>query len=130
MKRMIWNWVISSIALWLGVSILNPEVNIITPPWYNVCWVAALLGLTNVVVSIITALIKLLTLPVNVITMGCFGFFLSLVMNGVALYFVSTSLAPKIFQISTFSMGLTLAVLMSIFSSILTVILPFKSDKD
>ncbi|MEI6520996.1 MAG: phage holin family protein [bacterium] len=128
MKRMIWNWVISSIALWLGASILSPDVNITTPPWYNVCWVAALLGLTNVVVSIITALIKLLTLPVNILTLGCFGFFLSLVMNGVALYFVSTSLAPKVFHISTFSMGLALAVLMSIFSGILTVILPFKGD--
>lgn len=128
MRRILWNWVISSIALWLGATILYPEIKITTPPYYNIFWVAALLGLTNVLVSFLTALIKLLTLPVNVITMGCFGFFLSLVMNGTALYFVSTVMAPEIFHITSFYWGLTLAVLMSVFSSILTVILPFRSD--
>jgi uncharacterized membrane protein YvlD (DUF360 family) len=128
MRRIIWNWVISSLALWLGASILSPEIIITTPPWYNVCWVAALLGLTNVIVGFLTALIKLLTLPVNVITMGCFGFFLSLIMNGAALYFVSTVMVPEIFHISSFYWGMTLAVLMSIFSSILTIVLPFRKD--
>ncbi len=129
MRRIIWNWVISSIALWLGTSILSPEVSITTPPWYNIFWISALLGLTNVFVGLLTFLIKVLTLPINILTMGCFGFFISLIMNSIAIYFVSSNFAPTVFHVASFKTGFELALLMSIFSSILTMILPFKGNK-
>ncbi len=125
MKRMVWHWIISALALWLSVLALTPHVSI-TNPW-NILWLAPLIGLVNALVGIVVAVIKIIALPVNLLTLGCFGFVLSFVMNGLAVYFLSTSM-NGIMRIDSppWGWGTALVFLMAVFGMLLNMVLPGK----
>ena len=131
MKRLFWHWVISAIALWLAVAVLHQGVQV--EPWYAVLWLGPLLGLLNAVVGLISAIIKLLAFPVNLLTLGCFGFVLSLVLNGTAVYLLSTNM--KVLKLGDgnwwhgVGWGIALVVVMAVFSMLLNVVLPSKGRK-
>ena len=129
MKRLLWHWVISALALFLTAQVLHPGVTI--TPWYHVLWLAPLLGLVNVVVGLLAKILSLVAFPVNLLTLGCFGFLLSFVIYIGAIWFLgnTTGALRPMFQVNTFLAAAELAVVMALFGSVLNMLLPGKKGK-
>ena len=103
-------WFLNALAL-LTVAYVLPGIHV---DGFTAALVAALiLGLIN---TLLRPLLILLTLPVTVITLGLF----ILVINGLLFWFAGSVL--KGFEVSGFWVGVLGALLYSIFSSVLTMI--------
>lgn len=125
MKRLLWHWIISAAALWLTTLALQHGVTI--THWYHVLWLAPLLGLVNVAVSALARVISWIAFPVNLLTLGCFGFILSFFGYIVALVYLDKQLS--VLHITGFGWAVALAVVMALFSSLLNIILPGKTAR-
>jgi putative membrane protein len=121
MRRIFINWVVSALALLLAAAALKQGVDI--NPWWHVIWIAPLLGLINALVGGISGLISFFALPVNILTLGCFGFVLSFVLYAVAIYLLGQNL-NQIFVVKSFWWAVALAAVMALFSAVLNIILP------
>ena len=103
-------WFLNALAL-LTVAYVLPGIHI---DGFTAALVAALiLGLIN---TLLRPLLILLTLPVTVVTLGLF----ILVINGLLFWFAGSVL--KGFEVSGFWVGVLGALLYSIFSSVLTMV--------
>lgn len=125
MKRLIWHWIISSLALYLTVLLLHSGVQI--EPMANVLWLAPLLGLVNMLVGGLARLLSLIAFPVNLLTLGCFGFLLSFIGYIVAIMLLSNNL--EVFNVSSFWWAVALSIVMALFSSLLNMLLPGKDQR-
>jgi uncharacterized membrane protein YvlD (DUF360 family) len=128
MKRLFWNWIISSVALWLAALALGKHVHII--PWYHVLWLAPLLGIINALVGGLATIVSWIAFPVNLLTLGCFGFILSFVGYALAIYFLGND--PQIhplFHVASPIWAAALAVVMALFSTVLNMVLPGKKAR-
>jgi putative membrane protein len=103
-------WFLNALAL-LTVAYVLPGIHV---DGFTAALVAALiLGLIN---TLLRPLLILLTLPVTVFTLGLF----ILVINGLLFWFAGSVL--KGFEVSGFWVGVLGALLYSIFSSVLTMV--------
>ena len=103
-------WFLNALAL-LTVAYVLPGIHV---DGFTAALVAALiLGLIN---TLLRPLLILLTLPVTMVTLGLF----ILVINGLLFWFAGSVL--KGFEVSGFWVGVLGALLYSIFSSVLTMI--------
>jgi putative membrane protein len=103
-------WFLNALAL-LTVAYVLPGIHV---DGFTAALVAALiLGLIN---TLLRPLLILLTLPVTVVTLGLF----ILVINGLLFWFAGSVL--KGFEVSGFWVGVLGALLYSIFSSVLTMV--------
>lgn len=127
MRRLLWYWIISAGALLLAVLALRPNVDI-TPLW-QVIWLAPLLGLVNVLVGGVTSIISLIAFPVNLLTLGCFGFVLSFLGNVLVIYYLGTAHRLAAFHVKSFLWAAALAILMALFSAVLNMLLPGKETR-
>ena len=108
-------WFLNALAL-LTVAYVLPGIHV---DGFTAALVAALiLGLIN---TLLRPLLILLTLPVTVVTLGLF----ILVINGLLFWFAGSVL--KGFEVSGFWVGVLGALLYSIFSSVLTMLV-FQKD--
>ena len=131
MRRLLWHWIISAGALWLAASFLSPSVLI--PHWYDALWIAPLLGLVNVIVGLVNGIISILALPITILTLGCFGFILSFVLNAVAIFGLFNKPSDAIqytgplhqyMTVNGLAAALFLSVIMALFSTVLNMVLP------
>ncbi len=130
MKRLFWHWLISTLALMATAAALQQGVHI--PIWYHAIWIAPLFGLVNFVVGLLTWLLKIIALPINMLTLGCFGFVLSLTLYTLAIYYLCKvpdgPLVP-FFSVDTFYWALALSAVMALFSTLLNMLLPGKKER-
>ncbi len=101
------NWLISAIAIIISAYII-PGIRV--PNFTTALITAVVLGILN---AVIKPLLLLLTLPVNILTLGLF----TLVINAVIILLVS-SLVPE-FQVDGFLAALLFAVVLSVINSLL-----------
>ncbi|MEI7832886.1 MAG: phage holin family protein [bacterium] len=129
MKRLFWHWFISTLALMAAAAALQQGVHV--PVWYNAVWIAPLLGLVNFVVGLLSWLLKIIILPINILTLGLFGFILSLGLYTWAIYFLCQKDGPlyPYFYVDGFYWALGLSVVMALFSTLLNMLLPGKKDR-
>lgn len=113
--KIIWHWVLLAIALFI-TSYLFPG-KIVFDPIYSVLVVAAVLMFINATVR---PIIRLLTLPITILTLGLF----SLLLNGFIFWFLGTIV--KGFTISSFPVAVGAALILSIINWILTRL--FRTD--
>ena len=128
MKRLFWHWAISSIALVLVAAALKPHIEV--HGWWNVVWIAPLLGLVNAAVGFVAGLIKIVAFPVNALSLGCFGFVVSFLLYSLGLNFLmNKGSGPLAFAMSVDGLGwaMALAVLMALVSTVLNMIIPSKA---
>jgi len=130
MKRLFWQWVSSSVALLLAVAVVHAHIS----PWYQALWIAPLLGLVSGVVGAVAGIISFLALPVNLLTLGCFGFILSFLLYTLAIYGLCGPQGPLSTALlldggHPFLTAVELAVLMAIFSSVLNIVLPGRREE-
>lgn len=72
MTKLLTKILVSALAVWLTATFLD---DVTCEPWYAAIVVAIVLGLIN---TVIRPIVKILSLPINVLTLGLF----SLVING------------------------------------------------
>lgn len=126
MQRFLWQWTVSAVALWIAIYLLRDGVQI--SAWYHVLWLAPLLGVLGAMVDGVNGVISFLALPVNIFTLGCFGFILGFVLNAVAIYFFST-LIPDIFKVNSFWWGLAFAVVLAMVNGVTSMVSRKKKPK-
>lgn len=111
--KIILHWIILSVAVFATSKII--EGIAIDPIWVTLI-VGACLTLFNM---FIRPIIKILTLPINIITLGLF----SLVINGAIFWYLGTFI--KGFTVSTFVAAFIGALLVSIINWILSKVFHF-----
>ena len=109
--KIILHWLIMSVAVFLSTQIIS---GIVMPHYYTAIIVGALLTLFYYVIK---PVISLLTLPINLITLG----FFSLVINGLVYWFIG-SFVPG-FHVETFMAAFWGALLVSVANWILSKLL-------
>lgn len=121
MKRLLWHWIISAIALVVAAAALQKGVHI--NPWYHALWIAPLLGLVNALVGGVSGVISFIALPVNLLTLGCFGFVLSFILYTLMVFWLGSGRIGS-FIVDGFWWAAALAIVMALFSSVLNMVLP------
>jgi len=111
--KLILHWIILSVAVFATSKII--EGIAIDPIWVTLI-VGACLTLFNMFVK---PIIKILTLPINLITLGLF----SLVINGAVFWYMGTFIQG--FSVSTFYAAFIGALLVSIINWILSKVFHF-----
>ncbi|HOF87264.1 MAG TPA: phage holin family protein [Armatimonadota bacterium] len=117
MRRTFINWVISALALLLAAAALRGGVAI--TPWWHVIWLAPALGLINAIVG---GLIGFFGFPLNLLTLGCFGFVASFLLYAAAIYLLQ-QYTRGILTVESFGWALALAAVMALFSAVLNMFL-------
>ncbi|MFH0951205.1 MAG: phage holin family protein [bacterium] len=109
-------WLISSLAIML-IGWLIPGVVIAS--FWTALWLVVLLGLINITLK---PLLIVLTLPINVLTLGLFTF----IINAVLIMFASSIV--KGFSVSGFLTALLFSLILSLFNYIISIL--FKNRKE
>jgi putative membrane protein len=105
--RLLFHWILSAVALWIvahlgiGITVRSPKAALIA---------ALAIGLINATLGLI---LKILTFPLAILTLGLFWFVINALMLELASGFV------KGFEVRGFIPALIGAVLMSLVSSVL-----------
>lgn len=111
--KIILHWIILSVAVYATTFIVS-GISI------NPLWVALIVGACLTLFNMfIKPIIKILTLPINIITLGLF----SLVINGAIFWYLGTLV--KGFEVTTFTAAFIGALLVSIINWILNKIFHF-----
>jgi putative membrane protein len=106
--RLLLNWILSALAVWIvskvvpGISVSGPMAALIA---------ALVIGFINATVG---ALLKILTFPLTLLTLGIFWF----VINALMLELASALLAPG-FQVRTFTAAFFGAIVLSLVNMVL-----------
>jgi len=111
--KIILHWIILSVAVYATTFIIS-GISI------NPLWVALIVGACLTLFSMfIKPIIKILTLPINIVTLGLF----SLVINGAIFWYLGTFI--KGFSVTTFTAAFIGALLVSIINWILSKVFHF-----
>lgn len=108
LRGLIIRWILNAAALWI-VTQLIAGISIRSLP--TLLWTAAVLGLVN---ALIRPILLLVTLPLNLLTLGLFTF----VINALMLLLVDALVAG--FHIGGFGTALLAAVLLAIVGGVLS----------
>ncbi|MBI2915172.1 MAG: phage holin family protein [Firmicutes bacterium] len=114
MRGLLYRWIVNALALFLTQYVVDGvQLEGFAAPLIA----AAVLGVVN---ALIRPFLVLLTLPLNILTLGLF----TLVINGFMLYIVSRAVAG--FEIVGFWPAIFGALILSVISSIISFIAPDK----
>jgi len=116
--RLLINWVLSALAVWIvarvvpGIYVSGPLAALIA---------ALVIGFINATIG---ALLKILTFPLTMLTLGLFWF----VINALMLELASALLAPG-FQVRTFTAAFVGAIVLSLVNMVLKWLVNPPSDR-
>ncbi len=111
--KIILHWVLISVSVWITSKI-------VVGVYVNPIWVALVVGAGLKLFNMfIKPIIRVLTLPLNLITLG----FFSLIVNGILFWYLGTII--KGFIVETFWAAFISAILVSIFNWMLTKVFHF-----
>ena len=121
--KLVIRWVIAAVALFVAAWLV-PGISVDGGGWVVYAVMAVILGLVN---AIIRPLLKLMTCPLIMLTLGLF----TLVINGVTLW-LSSYIAYRVFDLSFRVRSFWAAFLGALIVSVVTVVLSafVKEDKD
>ena len=117
MATLVVKWLVNALAIFLVGNFLS---GIHVPDYMTALWVALVLGIVN---AVIRPILLLITLPVNVLTLGLFTF----VVNG--FMFWMATLFVRNFVIDGFWTAILGALIVSVISTILNRFLLGKDGK-
>ncbi len=122
MKKLLIRWVISAVSIFAAAWLL-PGIQVEGGGWMVYFWMAIILGLAN---AIIRPILKLLTCPLVLLTLGLF----TLVINALTLW-IAASIAEGMgigFHVAGFGSALLGSIIISVVSVILNAFV--KDDDD
>jgi putative membrane protein len=115
MRKLLLRWLINAVAVYAAISLI-PGVSA-EGGWGVYLWMALLLGLAN---ALIAPIIKMLTCPLIILTLGLF----TLVINGLMLWLASVlaSMLGIAFYVEGFGAAFWGALVISVVSFVLSVL--------
>jgi putative membrane protein len=117
--RLLLNWILSALAVWI-VALIVPGIYLSGP--FAALIAALVIGFINATLGV---LLKILTFPLTLATLGIFWF----VINALMLKFASALLSPG-FQVRTFTAAFFGAILLSLVNMLLKwLVLPAHEPK-
>src|ERR1700690_30370 len=116
--RLLLNWILSALAVWIGSRIV-PGIYVSGPVQALIA--ALVIGFINATIG---ALLKILTFPLTLVTLGLFW----LVINALMLKLASALLTPG-FQVRTFTAAFLGAIVLSLVNMILKWLLHPSQDR-
>lgn len=116
--KLILRILINAVAIWL-TSLLLAGFSF-SGNWFNLIVVAIVFGLVN---ALVRPIVRLLTLPINVITLGLFTLVINALMLMLTVWF-SGSLSLEGGMFASFFTAFIAAIIISIISTILSLFLP------
>ncbi|NLE99466.1 MAG: phage holin family protein [Anaerolineales bacterium] len=121
--KLVLRWVITSLALFVAALIV-PGIRVEGNAWYVYAAMAVILGLVN---AIVRPLLKFLTCPLILLTLGLF----LLVINGLSLW-LAAEIAQRWFNVGYYVDGFWAAFFGALIVSVVSVVLSvfIKDDKD
>jgi putative membrane protein len=117
--RLLVSWVLSALAVWI-VALIVPGVSVSGPVAALIA--ALVIGFINATVG---ALLKILTFPLTLLTLGLFWF----VINALMLKLASALLSPG-FQVRTFTAAFLGAIVLSLVNMVLKWLVHPARDRD
>jgi putative membrane protein len=117
--RILLNWILSALAVWI-VSRIVPGISVSGPVAALIA--ALVIGFINATIG---ALLKIITFPITVITLGIFW----LVINALMLELASALLTPG-FQVRTFTAAFLGAIVLSLVNMLLRWLVNPPRDRD
>jgi putative membrane protein len=117
--RLLLNWVLSALAVWI-VSRVVPDIFVSGP--FAALIAALVIGFINATIG---ALLKILTFPLTLLTLGLFW----LVINALMLKLASALLSPG-FQVRTFTAAFLGAIVLSLVNMLLKWLVNPSRDRD
>ncbi len=111
--RIIFHWIVLSVAVWVTTQLIS---GVIVDPIWTALIVGACLTLFNM---FLRPIISLLTLPINVLTLGIF----SLIVNGLVFWYLGNVI--KGFSVTEFSAAFIGALLVTIINWVITKLFNF-----
>ena len=115
MRKLLFRWVINAVAVYVAIKVVSGIT--VEGGWTVYFWVALILGLVN---AVIAPVIKTLTCPLILLTLGLF----TLVVNGLMLWLTSV-IAGGLgigFYVEDFLAALLGALVISVVSFVLSVL--------
>jgi putative membrane protein len=113
MNRFIIRWVINAVALYIAIAIV-PGIHLQSSNWFSIIWLALIFGVIN---ALLSPLLKFLTCPLILLTLGLF----SLLIN-TALFWLAGRVGD-LFGVGFTVAGFLPAFLGSIVVSVISVLL-------
>lgn len=113
--KILLKWLISASAIILAAYLIP---GVVVASFWTALWLAVLLGLINITLK---PLLLILTLPINIFTLGLFTF----VINGMLILLASSLL--KGFSVSGFFVAIGFSIVLSIVSYVLHIFFGTKS---
>lgn len=113
MNRFIIRWIINAVALYIAIAIV-PGIHMQSSNWLSIIWLALIFGVIN---ALLSPLLKFLTCPLILLTLGLF----TLVINTVLFWLAGR--VGELFGVGFTVAGFLPALLGSIVVSVISVLL-------
>lgn len=117
--RLLLNWVLSALAVWI-VSRIVPGISVSGP--FAALIAALVIGFINATIGTV---LKILTFPLTLITLGIFWF----IINALMLKLASALLSPG-FQVNTFTAAFLGAIVLSLVNMLLKWLVYPSQDRE
>jgi putative membrane protein len=121
MRGILLRWILLSLAVWGAASAVPEHVIAVRSVW-SALLAVVVIGLLNALVKPLLFFLKIITLPVNFLTLGLFSLVVSFCMNAVIFWAVGQQWLPG-FAVKGVAGAAAGAAIMAVVNSIVTLLI-------
>jgi len=121
MRALLLRWILMSLAVWGAASVLPDRMIAVSTVW-SALLAAAVIGLLNALVKPLLLVFKIVTFPINLLTLGLFALVVSFAMNMVVFWGVGQWLPG--FKVNGWLAAAAGAAIMGLGNSMLALLMP------
>ena len=121
MRALLLRWILLSLAVWGAASVLPNHMMVVSSVW-SALLAVVVIGFVNSLVKPILFIFKLVTFPINLLTLGLFALIVSFVMNAIVFWLAGHGWLPG-FRVHGVVGAAAGAAIMSVISGVLALLL-------
>jgi len=121
MRALLLRWILLSLAVWGAASVLPNHMMVVSSVW-SALLAVVVIGFANSLVKPILFIFKLVTFPINLLTLGLFALIVSFVMNAIVFWLAGHGWLPG-FRVHGVVGAAAGAAIMSVISGVLALLL-------
>ena len=125
MRALLLRWILMSLAVWGAASVLPPHMVAVSTVW-SALLAVGVIGLLNALIKPGLFLFKVVTFPINLLTLGLFALVVSFAMNMVVFWGVGQWLPG--FKVNGWLAAAAGAAIMGVLNGILTLLVPDRRE--
>ena len=121
MRALLLRWILLSLAVWGAASVLPNHMMVVSSVW-SALLAVVVIGFANSLVKPILFIFKLVTFPINLLTLGLFALIVSFVMNAIVFWLAGHGWLPG-FRVHGVVGAAAGAAIMSVVNGVLALLL-------